>query len=152
MQNDYGIEVSYAEYMQKVCPVTVTKGRKDDQEITEHERSKARGLIGALQWPATQGMPMLSASMFMQAGELSGANVKWLQDLNKTLRIWKSLCRCQPEVPGEEGQAEACLDDLVLVCYADAAFCVCREHFTLLSPVTQGAAQETRRRSQQTGI
>ena len=91
LQNQYGIEVSYAEYMKRICPLTLEKGRKDDQPITEHEKSKARGLIGALQWPATQCLPMLAASMSIQAGELAGAKIKELNELNKTLRLEKPM-------------------------------------------------------------
>ena len=81
------MEVSYAEYMKCICPVTIKKGRKDDQPITEHDKSKARGLIGALQWPATQSLPLLAPTMSIQAGELSNAKIKELTELNKTLRL-----------------------------------------------------------------
>ena len=124
LMNDYGIEVSYADYMKKVCPMTVTKGRREDQEITEQEKSKARGLIGALQWPTTQGMPMLAASMSIQAGELSGAKVRLLLELNKTLRFGKANSDVNLKFMAKKQEPDACFDDLVLVCYADAAFCV----------------------------
>ena len=73
-----GLELSYEEYMRKVCPMTVQKTRKADDKIQEGGMSKARGLIGALQWPSTQGMPALAASVSIQAGELAGGNVQTL--------------------------------------------------------------------------
>lgn len=124
LMNDHGLEVSYANYMKRVCPMTIAKGRRDDQEITEQEKSKARGLIGALQWPTTQGMPMLAASMSIQAGELSGAKVRLLLELNKTLHFGKANCDVNIKFLAKKQQPDASFDDLVLVCYADAAFCV----------------------------
>ena len=124
VQNEHGIEVSYAEYMKRISPVTIQKGRKDDQPITEHEKSKARGLIGALQWPATQGLPMLAASMSIQAGELAGAKIKELTELNKTLRFGKAHADVNLKFLATSTSQSFGLDGLTIVCYADAAFCV----------------------------
>ena len=74
MREDGKIEVSYKEYIKKICPITVAKGRDHSQSINEQEKSKARVLIGALQWPATQGFPGLAASVSIQAGELAGGD------------------------------------------------------------------------------
>lgn len=121
--HDHGIEMSYAEYMHKICPMTIQKTRKDTDEITTFERSKARGLIGALQWPATQGLPMLSASMSLQAGELAGGTVRELKELNKTLRFGKQNANVTVKFMAKKSTGRATtLDDLTLICYADAAF------------------------------
>ena len=49
LRNQHGIEVSYEEYIKKLCPMTIHKGRKDEDSVTPQEVSAARGLIGALQ-------------------------------------------------------------------------------------------------------
>ena len=107
LQNQHCIEGSYAEYMKCIYPLTVQKGRKDDQPIIEHEKSKARGLIGAL-----------------QAGELAGAKIKELNELNKTLRFGKANADVNLKFLVTSSSQSFGLDGLTLVCYTDAAFCV----------------------------
>ena len=125
-QTDDGLEVSYKEYMSKVCPVTIQKGRKPEDDMSMSEISKARAIIGALQWPASRGMPMLSASVSIQAGTVTKGKVKDLMELNKTLRFGKSQAGATLKFLAKppEGCKRRPLDDMVLVCYADAAFCV----------------------------
>ena len=133
LRNQHGIEVSYEEYIKKLCPMTIHKGRKDEDSVTPQEVSAARGLIGALQWPATQGMPILCASMSIQAGEVPKGKVLHLRELNKTLRFAKSNAAVTLKFLGcpagekKRGQAKS-LSDLCLVCYADAAFSVRSDH------------------------
>ena len=127
IQTDEAIELSYEEYMSKVCPMTIQKTRKPTDAITAGEMSKARGLIGALQWPATQGMPALSASVSIQAGELSGGNVEALQGLNKTLRFGKSNSQVRLRFVAKDVMQKG-LNGLTIVMFADAAFDVRRDH------------------------
>ena len=54
IQGKEGLELSYEEYMKKVCPLTIQKTRRNEDKIQAGEMSKARGLVGALQWPSTQ--------------------------------------------------------------------------------------------------
>ena len=128
MTSNTDIEVSYEEYIKKICPMTIAKGRKDTDQVSPAEVSAARGLIGALQWPATQGVPSLCASMSLQAGEVPKGTVHDLKELNKSLRFAKANANvnlkfmARPEHYSKKKQ-EASLDDICLVCYADAAFC-----------------------------
>ena len=125
-KNQFGIEVSYEEYIKKICPMTIRRERKDADSVSPAEVSSARGLIGALQWPATQGMPILCASMSIQAGEIPKGTVANLRELNKTLRFAKSNAAVtlkflgHPAIVDKEDQRS--LKDLCLICYADAAF------------------------------
>ena len=121
-QNEWGIEVSYAEYIRKVCPVTINKGRKPQDDLSMQEISKYRALIGALQWPSTQGLPMLAASASLQAG------VQDLMDLNKTLRFAKQVGDVTLKFLAKPQSSATSLDAMVLVAYADAAFGVRRDH------------------------
>ena len=123
-QSDYGIEVSYEEYIKKICPMQIAKGRKESDDILPAELSAARGLIGALQWPATQGLPILCASMSIQAGEVPKGQVHHLRELNKSLRFAKANAATTLKFIARPEKKQKTLDNLCLVCYADAAFCV----------------------------
>lgn len=126
MREDGKIEVSYEEYIKKICPMTVAKGRDLSQSINEQEKSKARGLIGALQWPATQGFPGLAASVSIQAGELAGGDGNSLAELNKTLRFAKQNASHRLKFLAEDGTKN--VRNMTLVLFADAAFDVRRDH------------------------
>ncbi|CAJ1372215.1 unnamed protein product [Effrenium voratum] len=63
------IEVSFADYLRKVMPITVNN--KDTGNLTDKEVSKRRALLGALQWPAGQAAPHLCASTSILAGDIA---------------------------------------------------------------------------------
>ena len=75
-------------------------------------------MIGALQWPAGQGMPALAASVSVQAGMLATGTVSLLHELNKTLRFAKkaSETKLNARPFGKN------LSDLCMVAFSDAAF------------------------------
>lgn len=127
LQTEKGIEVSYEEYIKKICPMNIGKHRKDEDDITPAELSAARGLIGALQWPATQGMPILCASMSIQAGEIPKGQVRHLKELNKTLRFAKANASVTLKFLAKPKKKTNDLNSLCLICYADAAFSVRRD-------------------------
>ena len=110
--------LSFGDYIKKVIPVTIPKKSKPENELTAAEVTRARGLIGALQWPAVQGMPPLAASVSLLASEVSRPTVQLLHDLNKTLRFAKSLA----DAPLRMTQVVSSLDQVCFLCYSDAAF------------------------------
>ena len=122
-----GLEMSFEEYMKKVCPLTIQKSRKSEEKIQAGEMSKARGLVGALQWPSTQGMPALAASVSIQAGELAGGDVQTLHDLNKTLRFAKSNAHVRLRFLAKDENGEG-IRGLTAIMFADAAFDVRKDH------------------------
>ena len=126
--NDWGIEVSYDEYMRKICPITVQRGRKPDDKLSPSELSKMRALIGALQWPSTQGLPMLAASTSLQAGCLKDGTVQDLLDLNKTLRFGKAIGDTPIKFLARPAEPSTGFERMTLVAYSDAAFGVRRDH------------------------
>ena len=87
-----------------------------------------RALIGALQWPSTQGLPMLAASTSLQAGCLKDGTVQDLLDLNKTLRFGKSVGDTTTKFLAKRAAASRGLERLTLVASSDAAFGVRRDH------------------------
>ena len=84
-----GLRLQHEKYVQKICPVTVAKGQGPDAELTSREVTSMRGLVGALQWPSTQSSPHLQASVSLAAGQVNGARVEHLNELNKTLKFAK---------------------------------------------------------------
>ena len=123
------VQTSYEDYVNKICPMTLRKGRNPEEPLSDQERSKARGLIGALQWPAGQGMPALAASVSVQAGDLAGGDGKVLQELNKTLRFAKSIAHHKMSYLAKpETKNDKTLDSLAIVLYVDAAFSVRKDH------------------------
>ena len=124
-QTKFGVEVSYAEYM-KLCPVTVNRGRKPEDEMSPSETSKYRALIGALQWPSSRGMPTLAASVSLQAGAVPKGTVQDINELNKTLRFGKSQGDVTIKFLAAPSEVKSgtlnSLENLTLVCCADAGF------------------------------
>lgn len=83
--------MSFASYLAKVKPLTLRPDAQDDRQATAAEVRQLRGLLGALQWPATQGCPHLSCSVSMLQGSVSTAQVRHLKEANKLLRFAKSM-------------------------------------------------------------
>ena len=117
-RKDSNISLDFESYIKKVMPITIHKGRGHGDVLTPAEVSKARALIGALQWPAGQGCPYLSASTSLNAANINKATVELLLELNKTLRFGKSCSDFKINLtPVCEG-----IDDLCFLCFSDAAF------------------------------
>ena len=114
-----GIHLGYADYLKKVAPVTVPRA-KENRPVQPRDVGKLRGLIGALQWPAGQGLPALSASLSIQAASINQADTNLVNQLNKTLRFAKA----QHSYRITMGKVFSDLNDLCLVVFSDAAFAV----------------------------
>ena len=89
LQYDNGeLCLSFEEYLRKISPMTIDR-KRGEQAMTDKEVSRARGLIGALQWPAGQGVPPLCSSTSILAGELASREARVMNELNKALRFSK---------------------------------------------------------------
>ena len=118
------ITLSYEEYIKKILPLTIPKGRGATAELTEYEKTKARGLLGALQWPGAQGVPALLASTSILASEIAVNKGEVMQNLNKTLRFAKQNAQVSLKMTPHVND----LQDGVLVAFVDAAFGVRHDH------------------------
>ena len=118
MDKHGNVSLDFEEYLKKVMPVTIPRGRNPDDQLLPGEVSKMRGLIGALQWPAGQGCPQLSASISLIAGDVTKGTIKSIQDLNKTLRFAKQ----SSDVHLNMTKVIDGTDDLCFICFSDAAF------------------------------
>ncbi|CAE7354048.1 GIP [Symbiodinium microadriaticum] len=112
-----GILLDYSDYLKKVLPITVPKKRNPTEKLSPAEVSKVRGLIGALQWPASQGVPPLAASVSILASMTTQGDGTLITELNKTLRFAKQ--NAQPILLSKVTDN---LKDLCFLCYSDAAF------------------------------
>ena len=97
----------------------ITLGDKDDPEraLSHPEQTSLRTLLGALQWPATQSSPHLSASVSLLCGDVKSASVATAQEANKTLRFAKTnsdACTMFPKLGP--------LNELCVVAMSDAAW------------------------------
>lgn len=118
MSKEGHVSLSFGEYLKKVMPVTIQRGRMPDDQILPGEVSKMRGLIGALQWPAGQGCPYLSASVSLLAGDVTKGTIKSIQELNKTLRFAKQ----SSDVSLKMTKVLKGIEDMCFVCFSDAAY------------------------------
>ena len=118
LKADGSILLDFEEYLKKVIPITVGKGRNPEDKMTPAEVSKARGLLGALQWPATQACPHLNASVSLLAADISDGKVKVMLELNKTLRFAKQAADFKLVMK----EVFTDVNDLCYIAFSDAAF------------------------------
>ena len=118
LRDDGAIVLDFEEYLKKVMPITIGKGRDPEDKMTSAEISKARGLLGALQWPATQACPHLNASVSLLAADIRDGKVKVMLELNKTLRFAKHAVDFKVVMQ----KVFSGLEDMCYVVYSDAAF------------------------------
>ena len=62
-------KLHHEEYLRKVKPITLDRGRSPEDYMTPGEVTKFRGLLGSLQWPAVQSQPHLQCSASLLAGQ-----------------------------------------------------------------------------------
>ena len=118
-EKDEVIVLKQEEYIHKVKPIPITKERLRDTSlaVTEKERSLLRGLIGGLQWPATQSAPHLQVGISQLAGETSRATIETLQKGNKHLRYAKEYADV-----GLQYRKLGSKDEMTFIAYSDASF------------------------------
>ena len=86
------ISMSIEAYTTKVSPITVSKEKrqKPATPCTPAEISALRGLIGALQWPASQCSPHLQCTVSHLQSSVSDATIEDLLTANKALKFAKT--------------------------------------------------------------
>ena len=109
-------------YVQKIKPLTLSDS-DENRELTVKELTMLRGLLGALQWPATQTSPHLSASVSLLCGEVSAAAVYTATQANKLLRFAKANSDVGMQF-SDLGQ----LHELCMIALSDAAWGVRKNH------------------------
>eukprot|EP00435_Cladocopium_sp_Y103_P032566 s1782_g8.t1 len=111
-------KLHHEKYLIKQKPITYSKERHgSNAEVNDRERTSLRGLIGGLQWPATQTSPHLQCAVSTLAGQVSKATTSTLDTANKLLRYAK-----QNSDVGLQFQHVANREEVTFVAYSDASF------------------------------
>ena len=111
-------KIHHEKYLTKQKPITYPKERHgSNDEVTDRERTSLRGLVGGLQWPATQTSPHLQCMVSTLAGQISKATTSTLDTANKCLRFAK-----QNQDAGLEFRHLGSKDEITFACYSDASF------------------------------
>ena len=118
--DDGSIDYTNETYAKKVIPVSLPAERTKHpaEKATVREISKLRGLLGSLQWPATQSSAALQCTVSMLHGQISNATVGTTQEANKALRFFKN----NADVGIKFQRLGESLDDLGFICMTDAAW------------------------------
>ena len=82
--------VSHDEYLRKVQPIPVERGRQSHEPMSDKEQTMLRGLFGSLQWPAIQSSPHIQASTSLLSGEMSTGLSAPLLEANKLVKFSKA--------------------------------------------------------------
>ena len=112
-----GVTLDFKDYIKKASTLTTHAKRNSMDLLTEKDISKTRGLVGSLQWPASQGAQHLCASVSILAANVSGGAVQVMQDLNKTLRFAKANAEFDIKMTAVVKD----INDACILCFSDAA-------------------------------
>ena len=117
-QWDGSIELDQTQYVQDIPSIDIPRHRRVDLEslVTTEERQSLRGLVGSIQYAATNTRPDLSAKLSLLQARINQAQVKDLVDANKLLseaKLYKDTKITIKSIP---------LDDLRFVSFSDASF------------------------------
>ena len=86
-KHDHSIVLSQSAYVRKIQSISIEAHRKTQPElpVNETERGHLRGLIGSLQYAATNTRPDLSSRLSLLQSEINSANIETLQSANRLL-------------------------------------------------------------------
>ncbi len=111
---DYSIDLDQRKYVEDIPSIQIERNRriKQDAEVTEAERQSLRGLIGSLQYGATNTRPDIAARLSFLQAKITTAQVKDLLEGNRLLQDKETKIRIQ-SIP---------IEDLRFVSFSDASF------------------------------
>lgn len=84
---DGSIELDQTKYVEDIPHIEIPRERRQsqDQPVEEKERQALRGLVGSLQYAATNTRPDISAKLSLLQAKINSACVKDLLDANRLL-------------------------------------------------------------------
>ena len=87
-QPDFSIEIDQEKYVEDIPPIQIDRDRRKQckEKVTESERQALRGLVGSLQYAATNSRPDVSARLSFLQAKLNAATIQELLDANKLLQ------------------------------------------------------------------
>ena len=116
--------LSYGAYLRKVKPISIRPGAGDQTPANYHDVKQLRGLLGSLQWPASQGCPHLTCSTSLLQGMFSTATVAVMKEANKALRFAKNNADVGVQFPSLQAHGVFTMEDIGFVTMTDAAWAV----------------------------
>ena len=116
------VQISMAEYVRKVKPLTIDKNRKtmSGDPCTANAQRQLRAIVGAMAWPANQCLPQTSATCSLLQASVANPTVSDLSEANKGLRFMKDVGKDYKLQIHNHGS----LESLRFAVYADAAWAV----------------------------
>ena len=88
-RKDFAWELEQEEFIKKVKPITLHKGRSPEDEMNDQDRSQLRGLLGSLQWPSVQSAPFLQCSTSLISGRQKTGKLRAIIEANQLLNFAK---------------------------------------------------------------
>ena len=116
MREDGKIEVSYEEYIKKICPMTVANGRDLSQSINEQEKSKARGLDWSTSVASNTGVSWFGGVCFHSSWRTCRRRWQLVDRVEQDSEICEAECKSQAEVLGRGWHQECPQHDVGFVC------------------------------------
>eukprot|EP00435_Cladocopium_sp_Y103_P063659 s40_g25.t1 len=117
-QWDGTIVLDQTQYIEDIPSIDIDRQRRQQpgQPVTEHERQALRGLVGSIQYAATNARPDLSAKLSLLQAKINQATIQDLHDANKLLheaKLHKHTNITIQSIP---------LENLRFVSFSDASF------------------------------
>ena len=121
--DDGSIEYDQIKYVEKIRPIVLEKGRKEDPEalVSEVERTELRRIIGALQYASVHSRPDISAKVGELQSAVTKARVKDLLLANKVLQEAKENPMTLMVLPVDPTMVTFCA-------FSDASFASTKEN------------------------
>ena len=116
--SSFNIHLDQKGYVQDIQPISIDRDRrkKDTLTISEEERQSMRGLIGSLQYAATNTRPDICARLSFLQSKINKGCIKDLHDCNRLLADAKHHADVTITVTSLP------VEDIQFVAYSDASF------------------------------
>ena len=116
--SQHNIHLDQTDYILAIEPIPVDRARRKQEnlEVTENERQNLRGLIGSLQYAATNTRPDVAARLSFLQSKINIACIRDLLEANRLLGDAKQHGHLKITI--------SCIpkDDIRMVSYSDASF------------------------------
>ena len=116
--DNFNIHLNQQEYILAIEPIPIDRQRRKQESlsVTDEERQHLRGIIGSLQYAASNTRPDLSARLSFLQSKINSATIKDLLEANRLLGDAKTHSDVTVSVVSMP------CDDLRIIAYSDASF------------------------------
>jgi hypothetical protein len=116
--DQYNIHLDQTEYVRNIEPIHIDRTRraKEQLEVSDSERQGLRGLIGSLQYAATNTRPDVAAKLSFLQSKINCAKISDLLDANRLLGEAKKYAQVAITI------SSIPCSDIRFVSYSDASF------------------------------